>query len=162
MPSSTDIARLQPMIAAIWLGMLIGVSFIATPVKFQAAGLDLPTALDVGRLTFGTFSRVEWGLAVGLAVTVWVSRPARWRQILTAAVIVSLALQAVWLLPALTARVETIMSGKMPDASFHHFLYAGIEAAKALGLLVLGLPAREPGREQTLACSDQDWQSSAM
>lgn len=162
MPSPTDIARLHPMAAAIWLGMLIGVSFIATPVKFQAAGLDLATALDVGRLTFGAFSRVEWVLAIGLAVTVCAARPSRWRQLVTATVNAGLALQAIWLLPALTARVETIMSGTMPDASFHHVLYAGIEVAKALGLLVLALPAREPGHEKTPARSDRDWQSNAM
>ncbi len=162
MPPLVDVARLRPMIAAIWLGMLIGVSFIATPVKFQAAGLDLPTALDVGQLTFGAFSRVEWILAVALAVTVWVSRPSRWRRIVTAAVIIGLAVQVVWLLPALTARVETIMSGEMPEASFHHLLYAAIEVAKALGLFLLGFPKREPECEPTPGPLDQDWQSNAM
>lgn len=162
MPSTTDIARFRSMVAATWLGMLVGVSFIATPVKFQAAGLDLPTALDVGRQTFAAFSRVEWALAVVLVVTVWTARPSRWHRIVAAAVIAGLGLQAVWLLPALTARVETIMSGTMPDASFHHVLYAGIEVGKALGLLSLALPVREPRRGTAPARSDQDWQSNAL
>lgn len=154
MPSPTDIARLRPMVAAIWLGMLIGVSFIATPVKFQAAGLDLPVALDVGRLTFGVFARVEWGLAVVLIVTVAASHAPGWRRYVTGAVVVGLALQGLWLLPALDARVAAIIGGQRPGASSHHFLYAGVELAKTLGLLTLSFPLRMPEHAWSLTQSD--------
>ena len=50
------------------LGLLIGVSFLATPVKFRAASLDLPVALDVGRVTFELFSKVELGFCAALLI----------------------------------------------------------------------------------------------
>lgn len=135
------LARLGPTVAAIWLGMLIGVSLIATPVKFHAAGLDLPTALDIGRLTFGLFARVEWALALCLIATL-VAGSAGWRRVAAAVVIAGLALQAVWLLPALTARVAVYAAGAAPEESFHHALYAGIEGVKLIGLFALCLPGR--------------------
>lgn len=62
-------------VATLWLGLLIGVSFLATPVKFQAPSLTLATALEVGQATFALFTRVEWGLVVLLALAVaWVGR----------------------------------------------------------------------------------------
>ncbi|WP_415289162.1 hypothetical protein RSD66_04440 [Brevundimonas sp. S1H14] len=57
-------------VATLWLGLLIGVSFLATPVKFQAPSLTLATALEVGQATFALFTRVEWGLVVLLALAV--------------------------------------------------------------------------------------------
>ena len=36
------------IVATLWLGLLLGVAFLATPAKFLAPGL-LPVALDVGR-----------------------------------------------------------------------------------------------------------------
>ena len=47
-------------VAMFWLGLLIGVAFLATPAKFLAPSLSLPVALDVGRQTFYVFNKVEW------------------------------------------------------------------------------------------------------
>ena len=58
------------LVPAIWLGLLVGVSFIATPVKFAAPTLELGPALDVGRVTFALFSKIEWGVAGILALVV--------------------------------------------------------------------------------------------
>jgi hypothetical protein len=46
-------------LALFWLGLLAGVSFLATPVKFMAPSLSLPVALDVGRQTFSVFNPLE-------------------------------------------------------------------------------------------------------
>src|SRR5665648_1182454 len=68
--SRIDIASL--VIAAVWIGMLVGVSFLATPAKFLAPSLTLPVALDVGRHTFSVFNRVEWAFSVVLLLFVLV------------------------------------------------------------------------------------------
>src|SRR5690606_24993326 len=47
-------------VAIFWLGLLCGISFLATPVKFQVASLDLPVALEVGKVTFALLAKVEW------------------------------------------------------------------------------------------------------
>src|SRR5664280_976623 len=49
-------------IAMLWLGLLIGFAFLATPTKFPAPSLSLPVSLDVGRQTFYAFNKVEWVL----------------------------------------------------------------------------------------------------
>ncbi len=121
----------------IWLGMLIGVSFLATPVKFQATGLDLAVALEVGHVTFRTFGRIEVVLALTLALaTIGAWRPS-WQQSISLLLLVIVALQALWLLPALNARVMQVVSGTLPAPSFHHHAYAIFELTK--GVMLLGL-----------------------
>ena len=161
MAAGIMIEHLRPTVAAVWLGMLIGVSFIATPVKFQAAGLDLAVALDVGRLTFGLFALVEWVLAGLLVATMLTARTAWWHRGLAGLLVGILALQTMWLLPALDLRVEAIIAGRMPDPSIHHALYAGLEAGKAVALVLLALTALRPGKAGEHAPSNQEQRSDA-
>jgi hypothetical protein len=122
-------------LALVWAGMLFGVSFLATPAKFLAPSLTLPVALDVGRHTFGLFSIVEVVGAVALlAAAVLIRRG--WLILLLASLVGSLvALEFIWLLPALDARVEIILHGGTPEESGLHNLYIAFDAAK---LLLLG------------------------
>jgi hypothetical protein len=136
------------VIALVWLGMLIGVSFLATPVKFVVQDLSMPVALQVGRATFALFSRVEWLLAAALLFAAgwrWRTRPV----VLTLAVATGAAVlaQGAWLLPALDVRVAMIVAGGTPPASPHHALYAGIEAMKAIALAVLAAMALRHGSD---------------
>lgn len=126
-------------VAAFWLGILMGVSFLATPVKFQADTLTLPVALEVGRVTFALFSKIEWGLYLLLLITAILSRSSffRWGCLL-----VLLALQlteSLWLLPVLDARVGDVMAGRtIPDSS-HHFLFIATELCKALLIFAISV-----------------------
>lgn len=121
-----------------WLGILLGVSFLATTVKFQAPSLDLPTALDVGRVTFALLSKVEWvlcGLLIGAA---FLSPQSQGLRLVGCSVLAMvLAIQALWLLPVLDARVGQIIGGASVPASNHHLLYVAAEALKVL--LLAGL-----------------------
>lgn len=118
--------------------MLIGVSFVATPIKFSAAGLSLAVALEVGQVTFYLFSRIEWALAVALllASVLGSSRASRGLALL---LLVLVATQATWLLPELDARVDAVVSGRSLPPSQHHMLYAVVEVAKLLLLAMAGL-----------------------
>lgn len=127
-------------IALIWLGMIVGVSFLATPVKFVVQDLSLPVALQVGQATFALFTRVEWALAAALLVACAISPRTRplalaFAGLLAGAVVV----QSAWLLPALDARATAIVAGVAPPPSAHHSLYAALEAAKALLLAALSI-----------------------
>jgi hypothetical protein len=132
-------------LALLWAGMLIGVSFLATPVKFLAPSLTLPVALDVGRQTFGVFSLVEIALALVLVSAAIVAR--RKHKILIAAVLVGalVALEVVWLLPVLDARVEIILNGGTPEESDLHSLYIVFESAKLLLLAAIAWFAHVAG-----------------
>ena len=134
------------VIPAVWAGMLIGVAFIATPVKFAAPTLEHAAALDVGRVTFGLFSKIEWAAAAVLAALVMLARFPRWAVWMTAALIFCLAVQGVWLLPALNERVAAVVAGAPLPASHHHTVYAVLEVAKLLLLIVFFVTATVKSR----------------
>jgi hypothetical protein len=49
------------------------------------------------------------------------------------------ALQTLWLLPALDARALVYISGSTPPPSHLHLVYIVVEALKLMGLFVLGV-----------------------
>ncbi|GAB4393145.1 MAG: hypothetical protein Tsb0032_11450 [Kiloniellaceae bacterium] len=128
-------------LAILWLGMLTGVSFVATPVKFTAPSLELGPALEVGRATFALFSRLEWGLALLVAAATSLAPAPRPLLLPVVALAVIIVFQAGWLLPALDARVAAVLTGTAPPPSWHHAGYALLEGAKALLLLSIALIA---------------------
>eukprot|EP01042_Synura_sphagnicola_P024805 gene24805-31780_t len=151
--------------------MLLGVSGLATPVKFMAPSLSLPAALDVGRHTFAAFNRVEWLLAALLPLALWKSRAGCASWAIAAALSALLLVETVALLPALDQRVEIILQGGVPEPSKLHRLYVVAEAIKAILLGVMAvvavrrlsgdmtapgtLPvAPEPRRPGRFACGD--------
>lgn len=118
------------VVALVWLGLVVGVSFIATPAKFLAPTLDLSTALDVGRHTFGVFAIVERAAAIALGVLLLLARRDVTVVLPGAAIVLSVVAEQIWLLPLLDARVEIIMQGEMPQASVLHFIYVALEGLK--------------------------------
>lgn len=126
-------------VAIIWLGMLLGVSFIATPVKFEAPSLSLPVALEIGRVTFSLFSRIEWGIALLLVMSLLACRCRTVSGFIAAALVAILIAETFWLLPVLDARVEAIISGVPAPAGWHHVTYIGIEVIKAAALVALSI-----------------------
>ncbi len=131
----------------IWAGLLAGVSFLATPVKFLAPDLTLPVALEVGRVTFQALNWTE--LAFG-AVAVVASRLAggRLATLVLVAVLALVVLQTVWLLPELGARTDIYIAGGRPEPSSLHTWYVAFELAKLAALLAVGFASliRGPGR----------------
>lgn len=132
-------------LALVWAGMVLGVSFLATPAKFRAPSLPLPVALDVGRHTFRTFGRVEAALATLLGLRT--AAPTR-RLLALAPGLVVLA-QALWLRPRLDARTRQVIEGQEPPPSRLHLAYVACEAAKLAALLTVGLSAARPGARDT-------------
>lgn len=151
--SKRNASRLALQITAtLWLGMLLGVSGLATPVKFMAPSLSLPAALDVGRHTFAAFNRVEWLLAIVLLLALWRSRPGLGAWAVATALTTILLVETVSLLPALDQRVETVLQGGIPAPSSLHRLYVLAEGAKAalLGIMAAIVLRRVQGDGQTL------------
>lgn len=126
-------------VAIIWLGMLLGVSFIATPVKFQAPSLSLPVALEIGRATFSLFSRIEWGVAILLLLSISACRHKTLSAALGTGLVAILIVQSFWLLPILDARIEAIISEMPIPDDWHHVLYIGIEITKTAILVWLSI-----------------------
>ena len=131
---------MMQFLAYVWLGLVLGVSFLATPIKFRAKSLTRPVALDVGRTTFHAFGKLEWVLSVVLVIVTVQNRgalePVDW--FLIGLVLVIVFGQTLWLIPRLDVRVQAISDGEELPRSHLHSVYAGAEAAKALVLLLLG------------------------
>ena len=122
----------------LWAGVLIGISFLAAPAKFNAPSLTLPVAMEVGRQEFGILNRVEIGFAVLTLALAAYLRPGRliWLALAIAALVV--AVQALWLLPVLDARALSIIQGETPQPAPWHMVYIVIEVGKLLALLIAG------------------------
>ena len=129
-----------PLLAAaclVWAGMVLGISFLEAPVKFTAPSLTLPVGLDVGRHVFGVFSRVEvgWAALTLMLALVGSSALGRGPLALLGAAWAVVAVQALWLLPALGARTDRIIAGETLPSSPLHVVYIGLDVAKLLVLL---------------------------
>lgn len=117
-------------VAMLWIGIVVGVSFIATIAKFDAPSLTLPVALDVGRHTFAPLARTEWGLWVALVLVCSLAGRSRVRIAAVAALAAILALEALWLLPGLDARVELVLAGNVLQPSPLHLAFVVCEVLK--------------------------------
>lgn len=122
----------------LWAGMILGIPFLETPVKFTVPSVTLPIGLDIGRHVFGAFNKVEIALALLVCGLVFASRVGRAVQVSLALVSVIVALQSVWLLPLLDARVGFILNGQTPPPAPHHILYFALEVIKVACLLAAG------------------------
>ncbi len=128
------------ILMCLWAGIIIGVSLLATPVKFQAPSLTTQVGLEIGRYTFRLLSRVELCLAIVTIAIAYIAQP-RWLTVVALAlVVIAVALQRYWLLPTLDRRVSQILTGAPPLFSIQHTMYAVMEAAKA-ALLIAGAVA---------------------
>jgi hypothetical protein len=126
----------------LWVGMLLGVSFLEAWVKFRASSLTLPVGLDVGRHVFRALNLAElfWAVigAAGLMACRWSSMA----PILPfSAAFLTLVLQVLWLRPVLNRRVEAILAGGTLPRSPLHLLYIAGECVKLISLIIAGLLA---------------------
>jgi hypothetical protein len=127
--------------AWVWLGLVIGVSFIAIPSHFQSTLLARGEVFDVNRYTFMLANRVEIGAGVLLLALLAWRRAGRLPWLLAALVALIVAAQALWLIPALVARGDLIIAGQTPPASPLHAIAVGGEAAKMLALAAIAVSA---------------------
>jgi len=119
----------------LWVGITVGISMIATPVRFTATTITRPVALDVGRVVFEALNKVELAALVLFLVVIRVSgRTRRWWALGASLALIVLA-QGVWLIPELAARTDIIIAGGEPPASHAHAIYSSLELLK-IGLLL--------------------------
>jgi hypothetical protein len=130
----------------VWAGLLLGVSFVATPAKFLAPSLPVAQALDIGRWTFHVLAWIELALvavvALLLALT-WRSGGVRIgpaaRLVAVAATV--LAAESLVLRPLLDARVVRIIAGESVPPSPWHNVYIALEASRLALILAAGIQA---------------------
>jgi hypothetical protein len=132
------VLRNPAWISFIWFGMTAGVSMLATPVRFSAATITRPIALDVGRVVFAALNKAEFVALIILLIVVRVSGQTMNYIAVTGVLALIVLAQAIWLLPELAARTDLIISGVEPGPSIVHGAYSIMELTKLALLLYLG------------------------
>lgn len=127
------------MLVLVWSGCIIAISFMESWLKFRAPGVTVPIGLSIGKLVFGALNKMEWFFVSVLLVTYFFNSG----QIDTSAIISFgfaaglLVMQTFWLLPALDARADIVISGNVSAPSSLHWYFVIGEVIKLSSLLIL-------------------------
>jgi hypothetical protein len=129
------------MIAAIWIGLILGVSFFAAPIKFTAVGVALEQLLAVGKVTFLAFWWIE---ILAFALLVCASLKIRTRGLLIGILLLFLLLltQHFGILPGLDTELDRTVAGETIEETNLHFVYVAIDCLKLAILFYLSLILR--------------------
>ena len=125
----------------LWCGVLLGVSFIATPAKFLVLELDIVTAIKVGRATFQVYHYFEIVAVCLVFLALCVLRVDKTVWVYFALLGLVLAVQTFFIQPRLLANSEKLFAGiAMQPKSYVHLYYIFCDCLKAV-LLISFLPA---------------------
>lgn len=126
---------LRLLLPAVWIGLIIGLSFMETPLKFLAPGITTPLGLGIGRLVFIALSVAGWIILLILTL-MGQARPRETRRgwLLIGAMWIVMIVESFVIRPALAARSDVIIAGGDPGESWLHYGYI---AAELLLLAVL-------------------------
>ncbi|WP_405218785.1 hypothetical protein [Agrococcus sp. Ld7] len=131
------------VLPAVWLGLIVGISLIETPLKFQAPGMTIPLGLGIGRLVFAAMNVVEAVLAALLLLAIFRSGAPRPERVLAIAIAAVLALKALVVRPLVQGTTDAVVAGDREGGSGMHLLYIAADGLLIVGLLaLLGLAAR--------------------
>jgi hypothetical protein len=124
-----------------WLGMVLGISFLETPLKFRAPGVTARLGLGIGRLVFAALNRAELVLVLLVFIAVGLGPAPAIRALVVAPVAVLLAAQLLAVRPALNRRADRVLAGEELPRSRAHLAYVILEVAKVVALVVTGVVA---------------------
>lgn len=129
----------------VWLGMVVAISFLETPLKFRTPGITLGLALAVGQLVFRALGVAELTLACALTAALAAAQALGGARVGVAEGVLSgslwlmLLVQVGLLRPRLDRRVLRVLAGDKPSRSLMHPTYIALEAVKVAVLLALGI-----------------------
>lgn len=126
------------IILLLWSGMLVGISFLESWVKFRAPTLTKAIGLDVGRTVFNVFHKVQFGLLTILIILGLFTNLSFEHSLLLGIVGLCLLLQVIWLFPKLNKRADLIIKGLEPPKSHIHAIYGILEIIKLILMIYLG------------------------
>ncbi|HEY8661263.1 MAG TPA: hypothetical protein VIL78_19675 [Hanamia sp.] len=128
-------SRLIIITALLWAGMILGISFLESWVKFRAPTLTKAIGLDVGRTVFNSFHKVQCILLMVIILNAIFIKLTLINWLIVGMLIIICILQLTWLFPTLNRRVNTILAGGKPQNSHIHKAYGIFEIAKFLILV---------------------------
>lgn len=141
----TAVANAAAALTFVWVGLIAGISFLETPLKFRAPGVTVPLGLGIGRIVFRALNRVELVLAVLISAAAAADAAAGashpvWPLALALAALIVLLVQLIAVRPRLNRRSDEVLAGGPSERrSSTHLYYVGLELAKLALLVALGV-----------------------
>lgn len=123
----------------VWIGMLVGISFLETPLKFRAPGVTTRIGLGIGRLVFRALNRAELVLALALVIGIALGPPSPVPVVALGIAVAVLAGQLIFVRPRLNRRTDAVLAGVDAPRSRTHLVYVGLEVTKLIALLAGGI-----------------------
>lgn len=133
------LTKFMIIVTLLWAGMILGISFLDSWIKFRAPSLTKPVGLDVGRTVFNAFQKVQCGLLALLILASLATHTLLGEWIIIIILSTLLILQLTWLFPILNRHVNLIITGEKAPASYAHHLYGFFEIAKLILLINLSI-----------------------
>lgn len=125
----------------LWLGMVLAISFLETPLKFRAPGVTTALGLGIGRIVFRALNTVESVLAVLLLAAAVVLGPPGGVWVWLGLAVGILLVQVAAVRPPLSRRSDRVLAGEELPRSTAHYWYIGLEVAKVVVLIGLAIIA---------------------
>ncbi|MFI1464767.1 hypothetical protein [Nocardia carnea] len=125
----------------LWLGMVLAISFLETPLKFRAPGVTTALGLGIGRIVFRALNTVESVLAVVLLAAAVVLGPPGGVWVWLGLAVGILLVQVAVVRPPLSRRSDRVLAGEELPRSTAHYWYIGTEVAKVIILIGLAIVA---------------------
>lgn len=122
----------------IWMGAIVGHSFVAIPAKFRVPALTRPVAMEVGFATFSAFFILELLFVAAISATMVLSEVGWYPWLLFALVTLAVFLQRYYLRPIIFNRVADDEHNRPLPTRWHFRLYTALEVLKLLALIGLG------------------------
>lgn len=142
---------LRIVVPALWLGLILGLAFLESPLKFQAPGITTELGLGIGRLVFTALNIVSLALLAVITLAMVRPRAGRLQWGLVAAMWVVLLVEVFLIRPPLNARTDALLAGLDPGESPLHYFYIaadGILCVLLVWFIVVSvrivLPTAEP------------------
>ncbi|WP_066504394.1 hypothetical protein [Rufibacter sp. DG15C] len=127
----------------LWAGLIIGISFIESPAKFNAPGMTLSLGLGIERLVFSLVNKVEIALCTILLVAMCFNGTTKREWVLAGVLTGVLFLQTNWLLHTLDVQAVVVGTGQNPEPNSLHSLYQALEFVKTILLFILAFLAHK-------------------
>ncbi|MGH1383933.1 hypothetical protein [Kordia sp.] len=122
------------IITLIWVGMVLAISFMEAPLKFQSELVDTRVGVSIGRIIFTMLNRVEVIFLVIYTILTLVSGNFK-RSYLLHMLIAIIVIQTFILLPFLDDRAIQIVAHQPVEDSILHINYVLLEIIKVIVLL---------------------------
>ncbi|WP_298510892.1 hypothetical protein [uncultured Kordia sp.] len=126
------------IITLIWVGMVLAISFMEAPLKFQSELVDTRVGVSIGRIVFTFLNRVEV-IFLGIFTILTLASGSFKRSYLLHVLIGIIVIQTFILLPFLDERALNIVQEQPVEDSILHINYVLLEIIKVVVLLWISM-----------------------